>query len=209
MKKDLTMHILGKIPKEEFIVACSGGKDSMVLVDFLLRYPQNKFSLAFFNHGTSDCIKAEVFLQQWSQERGLKLYKGKITRERSKSESIEEYWRNERYKFLDSFNCTVLTAHHLDDVIETWVMSSIKGGNSLLIPYKRGNVIRPLLMVSKKEINEWCDKNVLKYVEDESNKNIVHLRNYVRHIVMPHVLKINPGIHTMLRKKLFKIYNKD
>jgi tRNA(Ile)-lysidine synthase len=198
------MKILGKIPNVPFIVACSGGMDSMVLVDFLTHYPQNRFEIAFFNHGTSDCEKAEPFLTDWCSLHGLKLHVGGITRERLKQESIEEYWRNQRYGFLDTFDCPVLTAHHLDDTVEGWVMSSIKGGNPRLIPYRRNQVIRPLLLVSKEEIKVWAVRNKLEYVNDVSNGDTSHLRNYVRHIMMPHVLYLNPGIHTMLRKKVIQ-----
>lgn len=176
----------------------------MVLVDFLSHYPQNRFEIAFFNHGTSDCEFAETFLTDWCSVHGLKLHVGIITRERMKQESIEEYWRNQRYAFLDSFDCPVLTAHHLNDVVESWVMSSVKGGNPKLIPYRRNHVIRPFLLVSKEEIKDWAVRKKLEYVNDVSNDDTIHLRNYVRHIMMPHILHLNPGIHTMLRKKINK-----
>lgn len=198
------MKILGIIPRNKFIVACSGGMDSMVLVDFLLRYPQNIFDLAFFDHGTKDCERAKEFLLNWCYENKMTIHTDKVSCSKPKGESLEEYWRNQRYGFLDSFNIPVLTGHHLDDVVESWVMSSIKGGNPKLIPYRRGKVIRPFLLVSKKEIKEWAEKNSLEYVEDLSNNNTAHLRNYVRHVMMPHILHLNPGIHTMIRRKVWE-----
>lgn len=198
------MKILGKIPTEPFMVACSGGMDSMVLIDFLTHYPQNRFEIAFFNHGTRDCENAQKFLVEWCAMNGLKLNIGVTNRKRQKQESLEEYWRNQRYEFLDKFDCPVLTAHHLDDVVESWVMSSIKGGNPRLIPYRRNRVIRPFLLVSKSEITDWVSRNNLSYVSDLSNDDVSHLRNYVRHIMMPHILHLNPGIHKMIRRKISK-----
>jgi len=202
------MKLLGTIPRVKFIVACSGGMDSMVLVDFLDQYPQNNFELAFFNHGTSDCDRAQKFLSDWCYENKRTLHIGKVNAPKAKDESMEEYWRNQRYGFLDTFACPVLTAHHLDDVVESWVMSSLKGGISKLIPYRRGNIIRPFLLVSKQEITDWANRNGVEYVEDYSNENVIHLRNYIRHQMMPHVLHVNPGIRTMIRRKLI-IENKE
>ena len=202
------MKLLGTIPRVKFIVACSGGMDSMVLVDFLDQYPQNNFELAFFNHGTSDCDRAQKFLTDWCYENKRILHIGKVNAPKAKDESMEEYWRNQRYGFLDTFACPVLTAHHLDDVVESWVMSSLKGGISKLIPYRRGNIIRPFLLVSKQEITDWANRNGVEYVEDYSNENVIHLRNYIRHQMMPHVLHVNPGIRTMIRRKLI-IENKE
>lgn len=198
------MNILGHIPKDYFVVACSGGMDSMVLVDFLRHYPQNKFGLVFFDHGTSDCTSAKAFLKLYTQEFNIELTIGTTSKPKTKDESLEEYWRNQRYEFLSQFNCPILMAHHLDDVVETYVMSTIKGGNPKLIPYRRQNVIRPLLLTSFDEIKAWAIRNNVRYVEDKSNQNTCHLRNYVRHVVMPHILHINPGIHKMIRKKVIE-----
>lgn len=202
------MQILGQIPKVPFVVACSGGQDSMVLVDFLSRYPQNKFSLVFFNHGTSDCVQAQDFLTSFCYENKIGLEIGNITREKLKTESVEEYWRNQRYEFFNKFTCPIIMAHHLDDCVESWVMSSLKGGRSLLIPYRRSNIIRPFLLVKKQEIENWALRNEVEYINDKSNLDTKHLRNYVRHVMMPQILHVNPGIHTMLRKKILKEFNK-
>ena len=199
------MHILGNIPKEPFYVACSGGVDSMFMVDFLRRYPQNRFELLFFNHGTQDCSNAEVFLRRFCQDNSFVLHVGNANREKERKESQEEYWRCIRYDFLKGFDDRpILMAHNLDDAVESWIMSSLKGGNPVLLPYRRDNVIRPFLTVSKKEIQHWASKNGLTWIEDKSNEDTAHLRNYVRHTAMPMVLHINPGIHSMLRKKIIE-----
>lgn len=199
------MHILGNIPKEPFYIACSGGVDSVVLVDFLSRYPQNKFEILFFNHGTVDCKNAEAFLLDFCKKRNFVLHVGRANREKLKQESQEEYWRNIRYDFLNRFDDRpILMAHILDDAVESWVMSCIKGGNPVLLPYRRNHVIRPFLTVSKQEIMQWAFRNNLGWCKDTSNEDTCHLRNYVRHTAMPMILHINPGIHSMIKRKIIE-----
>lgn len=202
------MKILGHIPKIHFHVACSAGSDSMVLVDFLRKYPKNDFDLLYFNHGTESCQEAESFLKEFSTETGIKLHIGMISRIRSTEESQEEYWRKERYNFLSKFSSEpILMAHHLNDVIETWTMTSLHG-NPKLIPYfnHRYNVYRPMLCVSKSEIRDWAKRHNVKFVLDKSNYDISIRRNYVRHEMMDSIYRISPGIEKILSKKIEAAY---
>lgn len=205
------MKILGHIPKSKFHVACSGGSDSMVLVDFLRKFPQNKFDLLYFNHGTECCQEAEDFLKKFSEESGLELHLGMISRDRLPDESQEEFWRKERYAFLDKFaDKPILMAHHLNDVIETWVMTSL-AGNPHLIPYhnKKHNIFRPLLCVPKSEIEEWTRRHSVKHVHDKSNLDISIKRNYVRHRMMKDIMHVSPGLEKIMIKKLTRAYEED
>jgi tRNA(Ile)-lysidine synthase len=64
----------------------------------------------------------------------------------------------------------------------------------------RDNVLRPFLTTPKAEFSKWCRQHNLEWCEDASNRNIQYTRNYIRHEMMPHVLKVNPGIDTMVKK---------
>lgn len=196
------MKLLGPIPREPFVIACSGGVDSMVLVDLLMRWRKNKISLAFFHHNTPDCDRAYPFVKKFAHDHNLEFHSGKISKEKEKGKSTEEYWRDERYAYLSTFNCPVLTAHHLQDVIETWIYTSIRYVAPSIIPYRRDNVIRPLLLVSKSEIMEWANRNHIQYIEDQSNNDDKHMRNYIRRMMTIPVMVINPGIEKMIRKKI-------
>lgn len=196
-------HLLGKIPREPFAVACSGGIDSMVLVNFLQQFPKNRFKLMYFNHGTKHGSIAETFLRGFSNKNGIPLEIGRISREKPKNQSPEEFWRTERYEFLDTFKGNVLTAHNLNDCVETWLFSSFRGVPKI-IPYARNNIIRPFLMVSKDEIRKWADEECLTHVEDPSNECTDYTRNLIRHELMPIALKVNPGIENMLRRMILK-----
>jgi tRNA(Ile)-lysidine synthase len=189
--------LLGNIPKN-LVLAVSGGVDSMAMLDFLSR--KHQITCAFFHHGTENSENAFQFIQTYTVKHNIKLLVGKIEKNKEKGMSKEEHWRNERYRFLDHFDC-VATAHNLDDCVETWIWSSMHGQSSL-IPYNRNNVIRPFLLNRKTDLIKWCiDKNV-PWIEDDSNKDLKYTRNYIRHKMMPHALAINPGIHKLISKKL-------
>ena len=142
---------------------------------------------------------AEEFAKGWARERGVPLSIGRITKEKGKSESWEEYWRNERYRFLQVFEEPVVTAHHLDDAVETWIFHSLHGKPRLL-PYSNKNVIRPFLITPKSELRGWCVKKGVSWVEDETNRDTKYVRNRIRHNIVPEALRVNPGLHTVVKK---------
>ena len=87
-------------------------------------------------------------------------------------------------------------------------MSSFHGLGKI-IPFKRGeNIFRPFLMTEKSVIRKYAESKSLNWIEDPSNQHTNFMRNYVRKNVMPHVLKVNPGIRTTIRKKMLELYVK-
>lgn len=171
----------------------------MVISDFLLNGKRD-VQLAFFHHGTVNSERAEDFVRKFADERRVPLRIGRINSEKSRGLSPEEFWRNERYSFLDSLGSPVITGHHLGDAIETWIFTSLHG-ESKLIPYSRGNVIRPFLVTPKEEIRSWASRRNLSWIEDESNGDPRYMRNRIRMHIVPEALKVNPGLGTVIRKK--------
>lgn len=192
------IRIIGKITPD-CTVAFSGGVDSVAVVDFLLN-GKKKVDLAFFHHGTETSSIAQEFAESFARDRGLNIRIGKISRDRMPEESQEEYWRNERHKFFSTFDQPVVTAHHLDDAIETWIFTSLHG-EPRLIPYSSGNVIHPFLLTPKAEFISWCRRKNLTWVEDNSNQDLRFMRNLIRHRIVPEALKVNPGLHKVITKK--------
>ena len=148
-----------------------------------------------------------MFIKKFCAQNGLILTVGRVKGTKGKR-SLEEFWRDERYAFFNSMRGDfTITCHHLDDVLETWLMSSFHGAPKL-IPYKRNpNIYRPFLMTDRKSLVAYCEKNNIDWIEDPSNKACVHARNRVRHNIIPEVLKVNPGIRKVIRKKLVQMYN--
>lgn len=188
-----------KVPRK-ITVACSGGVDSMVAIDFFLR-GKKEVTVAHYNHSTNYADEAQYFVEKFCKERKLNLKVGKISRQKKPTESPEEFWRNNRLKWLHSLKGPVVTGHHLNDVVEWWVFSSFHGIPKL-IPVKNKNIIRPFLLTPKKEILDWAIRKEVSYLDDPSNKNLRYSRNRIRHSLMPEILNINPGIHTMVKKRL-------
>lgn len=188
----------------DIAVACSGGVDSMAIADFLSN--NHNVTLLFFNHGTTTSDSAQVFLETLCDKKNIKLHVGEIKNARTpKGTSTEEHWRKERYKWLDSqaklLDTEIVTGHHLDDCVETWIWSSLHGTGKI-IPYRRKQVIRPFRLNTKDKFYAWAEKYSLDFIEDISNTNTKYVRNYVRHELMPHALRVNPGLHKVVRKKV-------
>jgi tRNA(Ile)-lysidine synthase len=75
-------------------------------------------------------------------------------------------------------------------------------GQGKIIPYRHHNVIRPFRLTRKRDLEMWANLNSVEYLEDDSNKDTCYTRNYIRHEMMPHVLRVNPGIHKVIAKKV-------
>lgn len=192
------IRILHKIPRK-ITVATSGGVDSQVLLDFLSN--NHNVDCAFFHHATENSERAYRFLLKHCGKRGYTLRVGYLTDAKPAEYSQEEWWRECRYRFFSGIGGAIATAHTLDDCVETWIWSSLHGCSSI-IPYRHLNVIRPLLLTSKAELIDWATRKNVDWIEDQSNADIKYTRNYIRHELMPHALRVNPGLHSMLRKKI-------
>jgi tRNA(Ile)-lysidine synthase len=198
--------IQGSIPRK-VNVACSGGIDSMAVVDFLMK--NHDVNLLFFDHGTETSKEAREFLTSRYEPSinygGMNLEIGNITRTKHPSESWEEYWRDQRYEWFHSFDEPIITCHHLDDCVETWIFTSMHGEGKI-IPYANQNVIRPFRLNRKSEFENWSRRFNVPWIEDQSNQDTKYMRNFIRHEVMPKVLVINKGIHKVVAKKVEKDY---
>lgn len=188
--------ILEKLP-HQLTVALSGGVDSIAAADFLSK--GREVQCAFFHHGTEQCDPALAIVQEFCSVRNLPLLVGHISKQRPAKASIEEHWRNERYAFLDSLDTTVVTAHTLDDCVETYLHSSMHGC-AKVIPYSRNRVVRPFLTTPKREFISWCTRKNIPWYEDASNGDHKFMRNFIRNELVPKALIVNPGLATVVKK---------
>jgi tRNA(Ile)-lysidine synthase len=189
------LKLLVPLPKK-ITIACSGGVDSMAVVDFLKR--KHDVTVAHFHHGTENGQKALKFVAQYCTDNNIPMMFGTPRSDKLKEESQEEYWRRVRYEFLNELG-PVITCHHLDDCVETFIWSSLHG-TPKVIPLTRNNVLRPFLTTRKDEFKSWCLRHEVPWVEDESNQDTKYMRNYVRNVMMPQALHVNPGLHTLVKK---------
>ena len=193
--------IQGTLPRKLYL-ACSGGVDSMAVLDFLQR--NHIITVLYYNHGTEHGKQAEEFLASYCSNNRLPFITKKNSNAKPSRQSWEEWWRTCRYEFLDEFKKRpVITCHHLDDCVETWIWSSLNGTGKI-VPYTRKNVVRPFRLNRKAEFERWAARHEVPHTEDPSNLNTEYTRNFIRHELLPQVLRVNPGIHKTVMRKVLK-----
>jgi len=184
-------------------LAFSGGTDSAFALDVLLAAGK-EVSIVHYNHRHDVYSDLEF---EFSKKSAADYNIPFITVERKDDEvkgkrSPEQFWRDLRYSFFYSLKMPIITAHHLDDCVETYLMSALHG-TPKLIPFSNRNIIRPFLTVRKTDINKWIIEKNIKHLIDPSNSSDNSKdRNRIRNIILPEVLKINPGIHKVVSRML-------
>ena len=199
------IHLSCKIPQNIYL-AISGGQDSVSILNFLLKGKKN-VTLLYFNHGTEHGNDAQKFVEKIAEDNNLSLHIGNISDYSSSNKKSEENWRKARYNFFKKFtDMPIITGHHLDDAIEWWIFTSIRG-NPKLIPIQRNNpnIIRPFLFANKTELHKFCTGN---FIQDPSNFDTKYSRNNIRHNLIGISRQINPGIEKTILK-LYKEKNKN
>ena len=190
--------VLNGVPKGDFGLACSGGVDSMAILDFLINGRYNPHVL-YFNHNTEHGDEAEKFITDYCKEKGLKLTIGRT--ELKPTSNKEKIWSDLRYEFFSQFDFPIMTCHHLDDCVETYLFSCLRGFQSV-IPYSKGKVIRPFLLNEKSVFEKWCKQKGVPFIQDQSNDCLDYSRNRIRHKIVPESLKVNPGLKTVVKKMI-------
>ena len=200
-------------PKDQLLIAVSGGVDSVVLCELCHRAGYN-FSIAHCNFKLrgKESERDKEFVEDLAKKYGVAFLMKEfdtVKYAETKKKSIQEAARELRYGwFLDVIGTEqtadgkkkytidwILTAHHLDDNIETVLMNFFKGtGITGLrgILTRQGKIIRPLLFARKEELLLYARENNLTWVEDSSNESDNYTRNYFRHQVIPLIEKIYP-----------------
>jgi tRNA(Ile)-lysidine synthase len=178
-----------------YVVAVSGGVDSMVLLDMLRQRPGMKLVVAHYDHGIrADSAEDRKLVQAFARKHGLPFVhlEGKLGAKTSEAAA-----RTARYAFLDGIKQVsgaraVITAHHQDDVLETAIINLLRGtGRRGLTSLKStDDIVRPLLGYDKEQIREYADKHAVPWREDSTNSDTTYLRNHVRHNV---VTKLSDG----------------
>lgn len=191
---------------EAIVVACSGGPDSMFLLHYLWT-KKFKIICAHVNHKVRSASDAEFeFVRGFCNDHNI-IFEGTEITEYN-DDNFHDYARNFRYNYfeylLKKYNSKYLfTAHHGDDLMETILMrlvrgSSLKGyaGFKSVVEKNNYKIIRPLIYLTKDEI-EKMNKNInIPYVIDESNMEDHYTRNRYRHVVLPFLKNEDKNVHT-------------
>ena len=167
---------------ERYVVAVSGGVDSVVLLHMLTQQPDAELIVAHFDHGIRDDSSEDArFVQELAKNYSL-IFETK--REELGKQASEELARNRRYEFLrtvaDKYKAKLVTAHHSDDAIETIAINLSRGTGWRGLAALDSDVLRPLLHMSKSEIIDYARNHNLNWHEDSTNASDTYLRNRVR-----------------------------
>ena len=191
--------------QDKLLLAVSGGVDSVVLCK-LCKEAGFTFGIAHCNfqlRGT-ESDRDEHFVKDLSEKYNVSYYSIKFdTKEilKEKRLSIQEVARELRYEWFEAVRKSegydyILTAHHVDDNIETVLMNFFRGtgirGLRGIEP-RRDHIVRPLLFAKKEQLYEFLTANNLEYVSDFTNQKDDYSRNYFRNKVIPEIEKIYNG----------------
>jgi len=178
------------LPAGKYVVAVSGGVDSVALLHLLKNRPGVRLTVAHFDHGIrEDSAEDRRHVQALAKEFGLPFvyHAGALGPGTSEAQA-----REARYKFLHHVRTAsgadaVITAHHQDDVLETIILNLLRGtGRRGLSSLKSTDIVkRPLLHVPKKELLRYAEREGLKWREDSTNSDEKYLRNYIRRVLLP------------------------
>lgn len=211
-------------PGDSVVIGLSGGKDSMCLLDLLMKL-NKKITIiaAHINHNIREESNEEAkIIEKYCKEKNVIFETIKFPKKSNNKDFNESELREKRYdyfeKIINKYQAKYLfTAHHGDDLIETILMritrgSDIKGysGFDLVTPKCGYQIIKPLIYTTKEEIDQYNEKNNIPYVEDQTNSSSKYTRNRYRHKVLPFLKQENPQVHLKYLKfnqELQKYYN--
>jgi len=173
-----------------YVIAVSGGVDSMVLLDLLARQPQARLVVAHFEHGIrADSDEDRKLVEAAAAHYGLPfIYERGHLGERASEATA----RAARYDFLQQVRAeqgaeAIITAHHQDDVLETAILNVLRGTGrkGLSSLGSHDTLVRPLLQVPKSAILAHAKQAHLAWRDESTNADDRYLRNYIRHHILP------------------------
>ena len=185
---------------DKILLAVSGGMDSMAMLH-LFRLSRIAIGVAHINHNLrgNESKDDENFIKKYCEIHQINYYVDSIDPSSFDGQNMHDIARKHRYAFFDrialehNYNA-VATAHHQDDVVETFMMNIMRGAglNGLTsIPNKRQNIVRPLLFASRSEIDSFVKTQNIPYREDSSNSSDKYLRNKLRHHILPAIYELD------------------
>ena len=191
------------------LCAVSGGADSMCMLSILCKIAPSadiKVAAAHFNHHLrgNEALRDEMFVRRFCEEAGIEFFSGEADVKAlsvSRGIGIEEAARDARYSFLENTALEnnfsrIMTAHNADDNLETIILNLARGSGSrglAGIPPRRGIIARPVLILTRAEIEAYMCEDNLPFVMDSTNLSTDYSRNKVRHSVLPVLRELNPA----------------
>jgi tRNA(Ile)-lysidine synthase len=193
--------IYSKSVPEKLYLACSGGVDSIAVAHILSQW--RDVTLCHFGHNDGVSHLERSTVEHLANRLGLPL----IIKDSELSlveRNKEAEWRKDRYEWFHTLSEPVVTAHTLNDAVEWYLMTCLRGRGEYL-PYQNKNVIRPFLLTTKAELTSHAMEHGLHWWEDPGNHDAsFSLRSKVRSSLLPTAVACEPGLFSMVRKNLIR-----
>ena len=191
---------------ERLVAGFSGGVDSVVLLDLLLRASKKlRFELAavHVNHQINPAAgRWAAYCRAFCKQRGVVFTTVRVKVPRG--ESLEAAARDARYRVFAALPADhVALAHNLDDQAETVLLQLLRGAGvkgMSAMPVIRNSILRPLLEIPRSEIEAYARRRKLEWIEDESNADVYYDRNFLRHRVLPVLAERYPAYRRTLAR---------
>lgn len=197
-------------PRDKILLGVSGGVDSMVMMDLFLQ-KNYRIGVAHCNFQLrgAESEDEQKFVERVTKQKKIPFYTKKFNTEdfaRENSMSVQMAARELRYKWFDEIKQKnayqyLAIGHNLDDVVETFFINLNRGtGIRGLTGIKPvfGDIIRPILFASRKEILNYARFRNLQYKEDSSNIDTKYIRNKIRHDIIPEFDQLNPDFSKII-----------
>lgn len=182
------------------LIAVSGGKDSVCLLHALCALREEKkleIAVAHVDHGLREESAEDArWVEEFCNTLGVACVLGKLE-QKPAQENLEAWARRNRYIFLEETRQAlgfdwILTAHHLGDLRETFLMKMLSGKQprNILFCSPEQHLLRPFLTCEPERILEYLAQHKLAFREDASNKNNTFFRNAIRNSLMPYLVQL-------------------
>jgi tRNA(Ile)-lysidine synthase len=193
-----------------YLVGVSGGRDSVALLHWLVGAGYRNLTVCHLDHGLRGAASKRDarFVEELATKHNLRFVSRAVNVKamaRKKKVSVEAAGREARYQFFADvardMGCSrVFLGHHADDLVETFLINLFRGAGSAGLSALREvsvrrvdevdlTIVRPLLSIWRREIDQYVKKHRLKFREDASNRDLTPLRNRIRHRVLPYLEK--------------------
>lgn len=202
------------LEKKKLLLATSGGVDSMALLHLLHKEGYQVTAAHMnFNLRPEDCDKDQHLVEEFCKKNNIPFLSKTVDTQKFKKEnktSTQIAARQLRYQWFRSLIQTqhfdlLITAHHLDDAIETMLINMLRGSglNGIKgIPELQENIYRPLLKFGKTEIIRYAEQFSVPWREDKSNQGNAYLRNALRNIVLKSLEEVQPNYRASFSRTL-------
>ena len=202
-------------PGDRVVVGVSGGADSVALLDLLCRLEGLEITVCHLNHGLRpEAGEEEAFVRRLAEDRGLAFLSRRADAAawaRDHRCTVEEAGRELRYALFR--DCSgeggkIATAHTLSDSMETvlWNLTRGTGIKGLRgIPAVRGNIVRPLITCTRREVEDYCRQRGLSFVTDPTNLTSQYSRGRIRNRVIPQLEELNPGLPAAMARLMARM----